>query len=341
MEAAVAPSDCSSVTQKYYQEKAFSTCHNLLAGHDVYFAPNCPISTPRMCIEPTPPGFHSINDSSYYNRSHVPPFFPDDEKIAFANMTAVRDRINLRGKSKVGKSMDCLKCWDYFKQKDLWSKYVDRIESVIGAKFVGGNIKTVLEFGCGTGGFLAEMATRGVVGICTARDISKDRGETSELPYLRTVASRGLIAMHIPITEHQPFLSSTFNFIHCSWVLAYVEAYPEVYTSILIEWDRLLTPGGLVVQQGAWTNMSVNVDELYAFVKYLLESVLQWKIITWEISEQRRLGKVLDFIAITPLQRESKDWTKDKTLLNGCPKCFQVTIPQVQRKKIMRNLSSR
>jgi len=146
-----------------------------------------------------------------------------------------------------------------------------------------------------------------------------------ELPYLATVASRGLVAMHISITEHQPFVPKSFGFIHCSWVLAYVNAVPEVYTAILMEWDRLLTPGGLVVVRGVWSKGKDHayMTKLYTYTKYLLEKVLAWKLLTWEVIEpEKRLGLVLSFNALSPIQREPIDWSSDKFLIDECPKCF-------------------
>jgi len=302
-----------------------------MAGHDIYFAPNCPVNLPRNCIEPTPSEFTSFESKHVENTTSegVTKSFYDanDSRITYSNMTAVRERLHNRiHVSKTGHaiSMDCLKCWEFEKQKELWAKHVDNIERVAGFSFLSGRIRTVLEFGCGTGGFLAEMASRGVHGICTARDKPTEDGLYPELPYLGTVASRGLLAMHISITEHQPFISKSFGFIHCSWVLAYVDATAKVYSSIMLEWDRLLVPGGLVFVQGAWSKGKDNnyMTKLYAFTKYLLEKVLNWKILAWEVTEQKRLGLVLSFTAMTPMHREIKDWSTDKFLLDECPKCF-------------------
>jgi len=327
--------DCEKATKNYYLEKSFSPCRNFMSGHNLYFTSECPINTPRLCIEPTPPGFIPFQNQRTEKNAAVAVqskrsyFDADDSRITFTNMTAVRNRINNRApvsQSLYSISMDCLKCWDYDKQRELWSKYVDNIEKIVGYSFLNGGIRTVLEFGCGTGGFLAEMASRGVNGVCTARDTPNEDGNLPELPYLGTVASRGLIGMHISITEHQPFVSNSFGFIHCSWVLAYVNAIPEVYAPIMLEWDRLLTPGGLVVVQGIWSKGKDNfyMTKLYTFTKYLLEKVLAWKLLTWEVTEQKRLGLVLSFVALTPIQRDSIDWSSDKFLKEECPKCFVV-----------------
>eukprot|EP00597_Dinobryon_sp_UTEXLB2267_P005951 CAMPEP_0170079740 /NCGR_PEP_ID=MMETSP0019_2-20121128/16043_1 /TAXON_ID=98059 /ORGANISM="Dinobryon sp., Strain UTEXLB2267" /LENGTH=249 /DNA_ID=CAMNT_0010293343 /DNA_START=251 /DNA_END=1000 /DNA_ORIENTATION=- len=240
-------------------------------------------------------------------------------------MTMITNRISERPTSSEI-PMDCLWCWNYTYQTALWSKYVDGIEHTVGFKFSNGPIRTMLEFGCGSGGFLGEMATRGVVGICTAREISNAAGTESYLPYLRTVAARGLIAMHVSITSHQPFLSNSFDFIHCSWVLAYVPPTPRMYAMVFLEWDRLLTPGGLVVQQGAWYKRKSNAEmvKLYDFSKYLIENVLKWKLIQWKVQEDRWLNNksVMTFVAHKPTEREPKDWSTDPFLLAECPTCF-------------------
>lgn len=220
-------SECSSLTRKFKAEKSFTPCKNIYAGHDIYFSQqSCPIPSPRLCIEPLPLNkFVSIN-YAHDERKEVSLRAPDNELIPFANMTMITSRIRERP-SDQRIPMDCLWCWNYTYQTELWSKYVDGIEKTVGIKFSNGPIRTMLEFGCGSGGFLGEMATRGIVGICTAREISNAEGSETYLPYLRTVAARGLIAMHISITSHQPFLSSSFDFIHCSWVLAYVPPTPR------------------------------------------------------------------------------------------------------------------
>ena len=95
----VAAASCASLTKKYYKEESFNTCTNLLAGHDIYFAPNCPVSAPRLCLEPTPPGFESLNSTTTENfASSSKPihYYPNEKNIAFANMTAVKDRIHIR-----------------------------------------------------------------------------------------------------------------------------------------------------------------------------------------------------------------------------------------------------
>lgn len=338
---AISSTECRQATAKYYSETAFTVCKNVLAGHDIYFVQNCPIRLPRLCIEPTPPGFSSIvtrkqDNSSNTNKNsllHSTNLFqPEDGKIAFSNMTALRSRKYLQPEMRTGISMDCLKCWDYAEQKKLWSTYVDEIEALVGFSFSTGTVRTVFEFGCGSGGFMAEITSRGLTGICSARDIGTKDGSTSMVPYLRTVAARGLLAMHVSINNHQPFLSNSFQFIHCSWVLAYVNATPQVYSAIFIEWDRLLTPGGLVVMRGAWSKQisSAKLMTLWQYSKYLLETVLQWKLLLWKIKEESTLGPVLSFTALTPLSREEKDWSSDAFLREGCPECFNVKQPRSQ-----------
>ena len=275
--------ECFSITKKYKADKPFATCVNLYAGHDLYFTQSCPIPGPRLCIEPIPEGvnFHMTNKKRQH-RTDETLLSPDDSIIPFANMTRIKGRLTATSKDDLKLPMDCLWCWNYTYQSAMWSKYVNTIEKTVGFTFSNSPVRTLLEFGCGSGGFLGEMAVRGVNGICTAKEIPNGDGSESYLPYLRTVAARGLLAMHLSVMSHQPFLSNSFDFIHCSWVLAYVTpthrwvginirvhsplsfvhtamlisyqlfvcvVSTRMYSQIFIEWDRLLTPGGLVVQQ--------------------------------------------------------------------------------------------
>ena len=212
---------------KYNADKPFTTCVNVYAGHDIYFEDNCPIPEPRLCIEPIPQGmkFQLVNKKrqTLTDKTFT---WPDDSTIPFANMTMIKNRKNDRSKHSLV-PRDCLECWDYAQTSKYWAMHVNSIEAAVGFKFSEGPVRTVLEFGCGSGGFLGEMAVRGVTGICTAREVTNKYGSETYLPYLRTVAARGLIAMHVSITSHQPFLSNSFDFIHCSWVLAYVPPTPK------------------------------------------------------------------------------------------------------------------
>eukprot|EP01036_Dinobryon_divergens_P029413 gene29413-38507_t len=311
----------------YPAEKAFAPCVNIYAGHDLYYEVSCPVPSPRLCIEPIPQGvnFH-VTNKKREPRTEETFVSPDDSTIPFANMTMITRRIIDQPKEWFI-PMDCLKCWNYTDQRIMWSTYVKSIEKTVGFQFLNGPVRTVLEFGCGSGGFLGEMAVRGVTGICTAREVPNAKGSETYLPYLRTVAARGLIAMHVSITTHQPFLSNSFDFIHCSWVLAYVSPTPRMYSQIFIEWDRLLTPGGLIVQRGAWCKRKANpaMLKLFSYSRYLLETVLQWTILDWTIVEEASIGSrsTLSFIAKKPLQRISKDWSKDPFLLKSCTPCFK------------------
>jgi hypothetical protein len=214
--------ECISLTKKYKADKPFTPCVNLYAGHDLYFAQGCPTPGPRLCIEPIPGGvnFHTLN-KVHQLRTDKALTSPDDSIIPFANMTRIKGRLTEKSPD-LKFPMDCLWCWNYTYQSTMWSQYVDTIEKTVGYKFSNSPVRTLLEFGCGSGGFLGEMAVRGVTGICTAKEIPSGDGRERYLPYLRTVAARGLLAMHLSVMSHQTFLSNSFNFIHCSWVLAYV-----------------------------------------------------------------------------------------------------------------------
>jgi hypothetical protein len=176
--------ECEKATKNYYEEKSFSICRNFMAGHDLYFTPNCPINSPRNCIVPTPSDYIPFEKQQIKSNASIPPrsfYSANDKRITFSNMTAVRERFHkITSISSTGYaiSMDCLKCWEYEKQQDLWSKYVDKIERVAGISFSDGGIRTVLEFGCGTGGSNSSLSfnskycllVRAIIALASSKD---------------------------------------------------------------------------------------------------------------------------------------------------------------------------
>lgn len=98
---------------------------------------------------------------------------------------------------------------------------------------------------------------------------------------------------------------------------------------IFIEWDRLLVPGGLIVQRGAWANRKTNAEmaKLFEYAKYLMEKVLQWKVIDWKVAKDKyNKGKLtMSFTASKPQKRELKSWSQDTFLRQECPACFTAT----------------
>lgn len=107
-----------------------------------------------------------------------------------------------------------------------------------------------------------------------------------------------------------------------------------MYSMVFMEWDRLLTPGGLIVQQGAWFKRKTNAEmiKLYDFSKYVIVNVLQWKLIQWKVADDPFLnGKsVMTFIAHKPTERVPKDWSNDPFLVAECPACFTSTTESAQ-----------
>lgn len=101
-----------------------------------------------------------------------------------------------------------------------------------------------------------------------------------------------------------------------------------------MEWDRLLTPGGLIVQQGAWFKRKSNaeMEKLFNFSKYVLEKVLGWKMIQWQVKVDPNLNRksVMKFIALKPTRRAPKDWSTDPFLKAECPTCFSTTPESTQ-----------
>jgi SAM-dependent methyltransferase len=163
---------------------------------------------------------------------------------------------------------------------------------VSGFKFANGPIRTVIDFGCGVGGFLAAVADRGVLGIGFARNWRK-------LPFLETAAARGVLAMHMDFRNHVPMVTGAVDMVHCSWLMNILSTQDEI-EAILMEWDRLVRPGGFIVQYG-FRNSDRGVFESSLAIIRRTTRRMMWKQLHWETPTHT--FTILVFIFQKPVQR--------------------------------------
>jgi len=107
-----------------------------------------------------------------------------------------------------------------------------------------GAIRIGLDAG-GTGSFAAKMAQHGVTIVTTAMNTETLPDKEMGLPYMETIAQRGLVPLHVPHKARQPFFDGTLDIIHNINSVKYFT--PSEFEELLFEWDRILRPGGLVV----------------------------------------------------------------------------------------------
>ncbi|XP_019441596.1 PREDICTED: probable methyltransferase PMT19 [Lupinus angustifolius] len=117
--------------------------------------------------------------------------------------------------------------------------YVDVIKSVVPLK--SGNIRTVLDVGCGVASFGAFLMNYNIITMSIA---PKDDHEAQ----VQFALERGLPAMLGVLSHHRlPFPSRSFDMAHCSRCLVRWTDHDGLY---LLEIDRVLRPGGYWVLSG-------------------------------------------------------------------------------------------
>ncbi len=185
---------------------------------------------------------------------------------------------------------DCVTCWRFEEERARWSKFLNFIERMCGFSFNSGPIRTVLDFGCGSGGFLSALADRGVFGLGFARNWEK-------LPYLETAAARGVMAMHMDFRNTLPMVNGAVDMVHCSWLMNILETREEI-EGVLMEWDRLVRPGGFIVQYGFRALTEAKFNEAVKIIRRVA-NLMRWSEIRWHSK------KVLFFIYQKPLRRQA------------------------------------
>ncbi|XP_073158925.1 probable methyltransferase At1g29790 [Henckelia pumila] len=137
-------------------------------------------------------------------------------------------------------SYDCKDCFDLQgREKTRWlfdNGGIDYgIDQILGLK-PRGTIRIGLDIGGGTGSFAARMKERNVTIITTSMNFDG--------PFNSFIASRGLVPMHVTVSQRFPFFDNTLDIIHSMHVLS--NWIPETMLEfILYDVYRILRPGGL------------------------------------------------------------------------------------------------
>ena len=101
----------------------------------------------------------------------------------------------------------------------------------------------------------------------------------ADLPYLETAAARGALIMHMDFRQRIPMASGAVDMVHCSWLFNVLESHEEM-ERVLMEWDRLVRPGGLIVQHGFRSKSEQVFSDASAHIRRVA-TFLQWDIVSW------------------------------------------------------------
>ncbi|CAI5489254.1 unnamed protein product, partial [Closterium sp. Naga37s-1] len=94
---------------------------------------------------------------------------------------------------------DCRLCYNMTIERNRWHRHFRgslSIKEVV--NMMNGTLRIGLDAGGGTGSFAAHMARYNVTVMTTAMNIETVTGRRQGLPYMETIALRGLIPLHVP-----------------------------------------------------------------------------------------------------------------------------------------------
>ncbi|XP_027338245.1 uncharacterized protein LOC113852204 [Abrus precatorius] len=164
---------------------------------------------------------------------------PPDSSIRWDAYTCKSYQCLIERKNKPG-SYDCKNCFDLQgEEKGKWifdDEGLDfGIDQVLATK-AEGIIRIGLDIGGGTGTFAARMMERNVTIITSTLNLDG--------PFNSIIASRGLVPMHISISQRFPFFDNTLDIVHTMDVIS--NWIPDsMLEFVLYDIYRVLRPGGL------------------------------------------------------------------------------------------------
>ncbi|KAI5658232.1 hypothetical protein M9H77_27025 [Catharanthus roseus] len=131
---------------------------------------------------------------------------------------------------------DCKDCFDLEgREKKRWILGNFGIDRVLAIK-PPGTIRIGLDIGGGTGTFAARMKERDVTIITTSMNLDG--------PFNSFIASRGLIPIHVSVSQRLPFFENTLDIVHSMHVLSHW--IPETMLEFAFyDIYRVLRPGGI------------------------------------------------------------------------------------------------
>jgi len=148
--------------------------------------------------------------------------------------------LNTRRMHEESKYADCVDCFDLGgKEKFRWTKATTGpldfpIPQVL--KMKNGGIRIGFDMGGGTATFAARMREYNVTIVTSTLDTGA--------PFNNFVSLRGLVSMHLSISQRVPFRDNTLDLVHSMHILSnWIPT--DTLEFILYDIDRVLRPGGL------------------------------------------------------------------------------------------------
>ncbi|GJP38254.1 hypothetical protein CLOM_g22717 [Closterium sp. NIES-68] len=109
---------------------------------------------------------------------------------------------------------DCRNCFNLTLERNRWQRgFRGSLPIPIVIRMKHGSLRLGLDAGGGTGTFAAHMALYNVTILTTAMNVETVAGRTGGLPYMETLAQRGLIPLWLPHKARLPLFDNTLDLV--------------------------------------------------------------------------------------------------------------------------------
>eukprot|EP00270_Netrium_digitus_P000897 TRINITY_DN1102_c0_g3_i4.p1 TRINITY_DN1102_c0_g3~~TRINITY_DN1102_c0_g3_i4.p1 ORF type:complete len:397 (-),score=114.45 TRINITY_DN1102_c0_g3_i4:288-1478(-) len=143
------------------------------------------------------------------------------------------------------KTGDCRNCFNMTLEGMRWKTQYRgslTIRDLFRLKPAG--IRLGLDVGRGSGSFAAHMSVHNVTVMTMGMNIETRQGVRIGLPYMETIALRGLVPIHVPHRARLPYFDGVLDLIHTQNSVKYLPL--AEFEELLYEWDRVLRAGGVI-----------------------------------------------------------------------------------------------
>ncbi|GJP42085.1 hypothetical protein CLOM_g1677 [Closterium sp. NIES-68] len=180
-------------------------------------------------------------------------------------------------------------CWNMSAEERRWMAKPPKntaaggsltIKEVIAIK--KGALRIGIDFNGGSGSFAAHMARHNVTVMTSAMNLEANVGRKKGLPFLETIALRGLVPLWLPYKVRLPFYDNTLDILHATNAIKFMPS-PAEFEEVLFEWDRVLRVGGVM-----WLEeFTASAAEMPTYLSVL--DLLKYRHLHWSLTPPKAM----------------------------------------------------
>ncbi|CAI5991425.1 unnamed protein product [Closterium sp. NIES-65] len=180
-------------------------------------------------------------------------------------------------------------CWNMSAEERRWMVKPPKNTAAGGALTVKeviaikkGALRIGLDFNGGSGSFAAHMARHNVTMMTSAMNLEANVGRKKGLPFLETIALRGLVPIWLPYKVRLPFYDNTLDILHATNAIKFMPS-PAEFEEVLFEWDRVLRVGGVM-----WfEEFTASAAEMPSYLSVL--DLLKYRHLHWSVTPPKAM----------------------------------------------------